>query len=286
MHNFPFIRTLVLDGNLFSVLEQGSLTDVRVEFLSISHNQRLYRMERGAITSMPALQTLTMNNNPVLTYFDPGAISDARRLAALDLSRNALYALESTLPKHLPSLKALYLGGNRFKCHCGLGWLSSTSSRVLLRDESRIFCRPEDGRDAMLVTVRQMSQFEPECEPYILPLFPSEQQEMMGKNVSWLCKALGSEDLTLVWKLPGQRSSSSRELTNGECDGRACVNGNALTVRYLHPTVDSGRYSCVAKNKFGQDRRQVTLKVKVGTRAGACMFFPGERACSLMGDDY
>ena len=48
----------------------------------------------------------------------------------------------------------------------------------------------------------------------------------------------------------------------GDCDGRVCVDENVLTVKYLHPG-DSGRYTCVAKNKYGQDQRQVVLRVEV-----------------------
>ena len=42
----------------------------------------------------------------------------------------------------------------------------------------------------------------PECEPYILPLFPAEESAAMGHNVTWLCKALGSKDMALSWRLP------------------------------------------------------------------------------------
>ena len=48
----------------------------------------------------------------------------------------------------------------------------------------------------------------------------------------------------------------------GTCHQRACVKDNTLTVRYLHPA-DTGKYTCVAKNKFGKDQRKVVLDVKV-----------------------
>lgn len=254
-------KTIVLDGNPISVLEAGALRDVRAEFVSISRCDRLYRVDGGAVADMPDLQTLTANNNPRLTYVDPDAVAHCPRLAALDLSRNGLFSLEARLPKNLPGLKALYLAGNNFRCHCSLGWLSHLGD--VLRDSAAVSCRPNDD-DEMEVTVDQMEKFAPECEPYILPLFPASQTEMMGRNVSWLCKALGGgDDMSLVWRLPGGRGSKSIDLTNGECEERACVNGNALTVRYLHPAKDEGRYTCVAKNKFGQDQRKIALDVKV-----------------------
>jgi hypothetical protein len=83
---------------------------------------------------------------------------------------------------------------------------------------------------------------------------------MMGKNISWLCKALGSVDIELAWRLPQQGTL----VRGGHCSDRVCLDGNAnvLTIRYLHPS-DGGRYTCMAKNKFGQDQRQIRLDVKV-----------------------
>ncbi len=106
----------------------------------------------------------------------------------------------------------------------------------------------------------------PECEPYILPLFPEEDAAAMGHNVTWICKALGSTDMALSWRLPsdGNDSNGSGSVVgDGECLERACVSrGSSLTVRFLHPG-DAGRYECVARNKYGQDQRQVLLAVKV-----------------------
>ena len=48
-------------------------------------------------------QTLTINGNPRLAYVHSGAITDVPKLAALDLSRNALFALESALPRRFPA---------------------------------------------------------------------------------------------------------------------------------------------------------------------------------------
>ena len=87
----------------------------------------------------------------------------------------------------------------------------------------------------------------------------------MGKNVSWLCKALGSHDLEVYWRLPHDETVTANMVKEGRCHQRACVKENTLTVRYLHPA-DSGKYTCVAKNKFGQDQRKVVLDVKVNKK--------------------
>lgn len=261
-------KTLVLDGNLFSVLDAGALLEVRAEFVSVSFCPALVRLERGAVRALDHLRTLTLNNNPRLAYVHPGAISDCPRLQALDLSANGLYALEDALPDALPGLKALYLSGNPFKCHCGLAWIGQqmeSGVEPLVEDGKRVLCRP-DGRSDPPVSVRQLgrqySRAADGCEPYILPLFNSVRTEDMGRNASWLCKALGGADTAVLWRL-----SDGTHLSDGACEGRACVRDSELTVRYLHPA-DAGRYTCVARNKYGQDQREVMLSVKVGRKEG------------------
>ena len=249
-------KTLVLDGNLFTILESNALHEIRAEFVSISHNAHLQRLEKDAIIKMPILETLTLNNNPKLTYMSPEAITQSPKLAALDLSNNGLFALESNLAVSLgPSLKALYLGGNQFNCHCSLSWVSNLPQ---IQDREQVTCKPEGEHGAAGVNIREMHRFASKCEPYILPLFSGQDSVTMGKNVSWLCKALGSGDMDVHWRLP----RTGRVLGNGECWGRACVKDNQLSVLYLHPE-DEGRYECVAKNNYGKDQRQVNLTVKV-----------------------
>ena len=129
-------------------------------------------------------------------------------------------------------LKAIYLGGNPFVCHCGLSWIntsvtSSLNNRGDLSDSqespesirvvdiNQIFCRTDvnEGKRANsnnnIVLLSDIShKFANECEPYIIPLFESSNVEkMMGKNISWPCKALGSEDIDLLWRLPRRMPS-------------------------------------------------------------------------------
>ena len=129
-------------------------------------------------------------------------------------------------------LKALYLGGNPFNCHCGLSWINASlllpsyhqentlkeqemSKSIKVVDMKQIYCRT-DGTESEkkklnnnIVLLSDIShKFADECEPYIIPLFESSNvEEMMGKNISWLCKALGSEDIDLLWRLPRRMPS-------------------------------------------------------------------------------
>ena len=37
-----------------------------------------------------------------------------------------------------------------------------------------------------------------ECRPYILPLFPTTDEVMMGRNLTWLCKMVSVINITTV----------------------------------------------------------------------------------------
>ena len=157
-------------------------------------------------------------------------------------------------------LKALYLGGNPFNCHCGLSWINASIGATTFKeyekdnsmlenqreqeaiskmaikvvDMKQIHCRTDSattsnnrrGSDSQnegekkkvnsnnnnnnnIVQLSDISyKFADECEPYIIPLFESSNvEEMMGKNISWPCKALGSEDIDLLWRLPRRMPS-------------------------------------------------------------------------------
>jgi Leucine-rich repeat (LRR) protein len=265
-------RTLILDGNPLHFLGRDDLTRVRTEFLSISKCPHLEQIATGSLATLKDLKTLTINENPSLKYIAPGFIEDAPKLAAIDLSQNSLYALEySALETVILKLRALYLNGNKFNCHCSLRWLAqlliASDSKVQNGNELR--CSNNGHYDSRVLLRDMAGQLSQECEPYILPLFQDHSEALMGKDVSWLCKALGSHDLELYWRLPHEDQTSGQRpqeleanmVKEGTCHQRACVKDNTLTVRYLHPA-DTGKYTCVAKNKFGKDQRKVVLDVK------------------------
>ena len=177
------------------------------------------------------------------------------QLEALDLSRNNLFAIEKDVLHSLTMLKALYLGGNPFNCHCGLSWINASlggvssynqeqnklmqdrlgqdiSKSIKVVDIQHIYCRTDsdttraiEGEKKKLnknniVLLSDIShKFADECEPYIIPLFISSNvDEMMGKNISWLCKALGSDDIDLLWRLPRRMPSHQQyKVTQIKC---------------------------------------------------------------------
>ena len=120
----------------------------------------------------------------------------------------------------------------------------------------------QDGRDITCGEnkdkVSEVLLSDSECQPYILPLFPGQAEVMMGHNLTWLCKMVGSSKGTIVWTIP-----QGQELGEGECwQDRACVREARMTISFIHPE-DGGDYTCIAKNNHGNSSRTVYLRVKV-----------------------
>ena len=106
--------TLVLDGLLMESLEKDAITNIPVKFLSLSNCPLLSRLFEDSITNLVDLETVTINRNPKLVYFHPGAVSRVPNLLVMELTHNNLSALEDVQP-YIPSLRDLYLKGNDFR---------------------------------------------------------------------------------------------------------------------------------------------------------------------------
>ena len=81
LRKLEFTKTLILDGNPFEVLEEGDISNIRAEFISMSHCHQLLRLEKNAIENLPELKTLTINGNKRLAYIDPHFIKSTPRVS-------------------------------------------------------------------------------------------------------------------------------------------------------------------------------------------------------------
>ena len=251
------VRTLVLDANLFQALETGCIHNIRVHFLSISNSSLLSHIDKGSLIDLPLLEKLTLISNPVLAYIHPGAISGVANLKTLLLDNNNLSSLED-FRRHIRSLRKVSLSGNKFLCHCSLQWLQNLirsedgSERIVVANGDNIAC----GNPRRTLVKEMLS--ESDCTPLILPLFPQHYEAMVGHNLTWMCKTVGSALGTVAWSIP-----VGPTLSEGECfQDRQCVYHGKLVTSFLSPE-DDGTYTCAAKNKHGNSSRQVSLDVKV-----------------------
>lgn len=243
------INTLILDSNPFQVLSAGSVSGLSVISLSFSYHKTLQVVHRDALFNLPFLERLQMRSNPSLTYFHPQSLIKVPNLKTLDLSDNALFTLEQDLLLSTPALDQLFVSNNSFTCHCSLTWLKSLTKEDL-------FCT--EINNGSLVSLLELANNTEQCAPYILPLFPRAHHELVGNNVSFVCRALGSFNIELSWL-----TTCGHRLTDGQCWGRACVHDQTLTIRFIH-TDDAGEYRCLVTDALGVSAsRSVMLAVHI-----------------------
>ena len=136
------VKKLILDANMFQTLESGCIHSINVRYLSISNSTLLDHIDKGSITNLPLLESLTINNNPSLAYIHPSAIFNVPNLVTLLFNNNNLSALENFRP-HIMSLRNIDIKGNTYQCHCSLRWIQN-----LMKTEERSFgLVVKDGKD-------------------------------------------------------------------------------------------------------------------------------------------
>ena len=86
LRKLEFTKTLILDGNPFEVLGEGDISNIRAEFISMSHCNQLLRLEKNTIDNLSELKTLTINGNKQLAYINPDFIRNTPRVIKLLLN--------------------------------------------------------------------------------------------------------------------------------------------------------------------------------------------------------
>lgn len=97
----------------------------------------------------------------------------------------------------------------------------------------------------------------------------------VGKNITLPCKTAGAPPPEYTWKLPNGTSINSSspvyEYDVGAADDdltvsfhvkRVLQDGSLLLSRAR--VYDSGKYTCIARNYLGEDRKSTTLTVRKG----------------------
>lgn len=89
---------------------------------------------------------------------------------------------------------------------------------------------------------------------------------MSGANVTFFCIGLGAPEPKMTWLKDSEPVKSSK---------RAVIDTNMGSLKlFVVTVVDAGRYTCVYKNKYGEDKKSAVLVVD-GIEPGQCKFMLG-----------
>ena len=261
------LRLLSLDRNRLRVLSAGCLSRLSLVELRLSSMPTLIAVERGALTSLPNLRTLSIARNPNLTYVDDDAFDALPALVTLRIADNpALGVLPAELATKLPAVRRLLLSGNGYRCDCTAVWitraLSAPASAPVRVALARLRCAaPASLRGAPLST----TPTDKSCRARAL-VYPKRANIRLGSSETFACRRIGypltpapggvTPRAVVRWRLPtGQWLNGSRSnLVSHWLDAEGRLTVRAARLR------DQGEYRCLLVSGGVADSGQLTIR--------------------------
>lgn len=219
----------------------------------------IQRVSNDAFVRVPQLVKLELSECRLATL-EPRAFSGLEvSLEWLKLDNNRMIEVNPATLTGFKNLHGLELAGNPWNCTCGIRPL-----KLWMSDKNIPFSVPAScSRPPRLSgkTWDKLQDNEFACLPAISPIHPSVQATE-GTNVTMSCTVSGipTPDVQWIWKnrpianVSGLPSHKKSYILN--------YNGTRSTLTiYSAELLDAGVYFCVASNKAGKVKSNVTLSI-------------------------
>ncbi|NXD17286.1 LIGO3 protein, partial [Nothocercus nigrocapillus] len=250
-----------------------NLEVLRLRHLSISaledHNfKKLYNLVQLEIDNWPLLEDVSPTSfqglnltSLSITYTNITAVPTAALrnlvyLRYLNLSYNPISTVLKGSFKDLIRLQELHI--NPLACDCRLLWILQRRKTLNFDGQQPMCSSPPEIQGNALRDFPDSILFEYfTCQkPKIRDRKLQHITAREGQSVSFLCRADGEPDPSIMWVSPQHRMITTRST------GRAIVlPGGTLEIRFAQ-VQDSGTYICIASNAGGNDTYFATLTVK------------------------
>ncbi|KGL74817.1 Leucine-rich repeat and immunoglobulin-like domain-containing nogo receptor-interacting protein 3 [Tinamus guttatus] len=268
-------------------IERCNLTSISAESLSYLQNLEVLRLRHLSISALEDqnfkklynLLQLEIDNWPLLEDISPtsfqglnltslsitytnitavptAALRNLVYLRYLNLSYNPISTVLKGSFKDLIRLQELHI--NPLACDCRLLWILQRRKTLNFDGQQPMCSSPPEIQGNALRDFPDSILFEYfTCQkPKIRDRKLQHITAREGQSVSFLCRADGEPDPSIVWVSPQHRMITTRST------GRATVlPGGTLEIRFAQ-VQDSGTYICIASNAGGNDTYFATLTVK------------------------
>ncbi|NWI21489.1 LIGO3 protein, partial [Crypturellus soui] len=268
-------------------IERCNLTSISAESLSYLQNLEVLRLRHLSISALEDqnfkklynLLQLEIDNWPLLEDVSPtsfqglnltslsitytnitavptAALRNLVYLRYLNLSYNPISTVLKGSFKDLIRLQELHI--NPLACDCRLLWILQRRKTLNFDGQQPMCSSPPEIQGNALRDFPDSILFEYfTCQkPKIRDRKLQHITAREGQSVSFLCRADGEPDPSIVWVSPQHRMITTRST------GRATVlPGGTLEIRFAQ-VQDSGTYICIASNAGGNDTYFATLTVK------------------------
>ncbi|NWX92952.1 LIGO3 protein, partial [Nothoprocta pentlandii] len=268
-------------------IERCNLTSISAESLSYLQNLEVLRLRHLSISALEDqnfkklynLLHLEIDNWPLLEDISPtsfqglnltslsitytnitavptAALRNLVYLRYLNLSYNPISTVLKGSFKDLIRLQELHI--NPLACDCRLLWILQRRKTLNFDGQQPMCSSPPEIQGNALRDFPDSILFEYfTCQkPKIRDRKLQHVTAREGQSVSFLCRADGEPDPSIMWVSPQHRMITTRST------GRAIVlPGGTLEIRFAQ-VQDSGTYICIASNAGGNDTYFATLTVK------------------------
>lgn len=258
LQKVPNLKFLDLNKNPIHKIQEGDFKDMlRLKELGLNNMGELVSVGRYALDNLPELTKLEATNNPKLSYIHRLAFRSVPALESLMLNNNALNAVHQETVEALPNLREISMHSNPLRCDCVLRWVGSNRTSIRFMEPLSMFCAlPPEHRGQRVREVLSQDSGE-QCPPVIAhDALPSHVNAEVGTTVLLDCRAMAEPEPDIYWVGP----LGSKITVETPLDRYKLSSEGTLEISNLR-TEDAGRYTCVAQNVEGADTRVVTIKV-------------------------
>lgn len=283
------LKSLNLNRNPIQKLRTDDLANLlRLKDVSLNNMQRLKLVERGSFKNLPELLVVELHDNPHLNYLDALSFVNTPQISHILLHNNNLTVLNRQIVDASPILEEISFYGNPLACDCNSKWLkelltkkdhSDRRRNLVFRDAERMVCDSPSEQKFKLFSVLRSDDLSDKCAPTIVQLFNSSNVRKSGEDIVYDCRSVGIPTPKITWLDP----NGSPITASTYHPRRVLLNGDSLIIRRAQPE-DSGRYTCVAENEYGNSivhtnlnvtSMQIELNVRGVTDNGATLFWNG-----------
>lgn len=258
LQKVPNLKFLDLNKNPIHKIQEGDFRNMlRLKELGINNMGELVSVDRYALDNLPELTKLEATNNPRLSYIHRAAFRSVPALESLMLNNNALNAVYQSTVESLPNLREISIHSNPLRCDCVIHWVNSNKTNIRFMEPLSMHCAtPPELRGHQVREVLPQDAGE-RCLPMISHgTFPSHLSVDIGALVFLDCRAMAEPEPEIYWVTPLGNKVTAEMFSEKY---RLSREG---TLEIANTQVeDSGRYTCVAQNVEGADTRVVTIKV-------------------------
>lgn len=258
LQKVPNLKFLDLNKNPIHKIQEGDFRNMlRLKELGLNNMGELVSVDRYALDNLPELTKLEATNNPKLSYIHRLAFRSVPALESLMLNNNALNAVYQKTVESLPNLREISIHSNPLRCDCVIRWVASNKTSIRFMEPLSMFCATPPEHRGRQVKEALVQDSGDQCLPMIARnTFPSHLNAEVGATVLLDCRAMAEPEPEIYWVTP-----LGNEVTVETPSDRYKLSGEGTLEISDIRTEDAGRYTCVAQNAEGADTRVATVKV-------------------------